>query len=172
MVQVILPVSVDIPSPKKFIPAMSNPGEFIFYKGIVPVCGQCPAMDYEPTILFILKLIKMNEFMLIFRHEDGNKVASPEQIQVWMKQTMDWIGGIAAQNKFVLGNGLLFDEAKVVGSKNVVTNGPFGEIKETIGGYIIVKADSVEEAVGFAKGSPVLQGEGNTVEVRKIAKNH
>ena len=108
--------------------------------------------------------------MLIFRHEDGHKVASPEQIQVWMKQTMDWIGGIAAQNKFVAGNGLPFDEARVVGHNNIVTNGPFGEIKETIGGYIIVKADSVDEAVEFAKGSPVLQGDGNTVEVRKIAR--
>lgn len=112
----------------------------------------------------------MQEFMLIFRHEDGQKLASPEQMQVWMKQTMDWIGGIAAQNKFVAGNGLPFDDAKVVGYNNVVTNGPFGDIKETIGGYIIVKADSVDEAVEFAKGSPVLQGDGNTVEVRKIAR--
>ena len=111
--------------------------------------------------------------MLIFRHEDGNKVASPEQIQIWMKQTMDWIGGIAAQNKFSGGNGLPFDHAKVVRKKNaenIVTNGPFGEIKETIGGYIVVKASSVDEAVEFAKGCPVLQGEGNSVEVRKIAK--
>jgi hypothetical protein len=112
----------------------------------------------------------MDEFILIFRHQDGNSVASPEQIQIWMKQTMDWIGGIAAQNKFSGGNGLPFADAKVVGHNNVVTNGPFGEIKETIGGYIIVKADSVDEAVEFAKGCPVLQGEGNTVEVRKIAK--
>ncbi|HUR12496.1 MAG TPA: YciI family protein [Flavitalea sp.] len=112
----------------------------------------------------------MKEFMLIFRHEDGHKIASPEQIQIWMKQTMDWIGGIAAQNKFSGGNGLPFEESRVVRPHNVVTNGPFGEIKETIGGYIIVKADSVEEAVEFAKGCPVLQGEGNSVEVRKIAK--
>jgi len=112
----------------------------------------------------------MNEFILIFRHEDGNKVASPEQIQIWMKYTMDWIAGITAKNKFVGGNGLPFQDARVVRHNNVVTNGPFGEIKETIGGYIIVKADSVEEAVEFAKGCPVLQGEGNTVEVRKIAK--
>lgn len=112
----------------------------------------------------------MQEFILIFRHQDGHKVASPEQIQVWMQQTMDWIGGIAAQNKFVQGNGLPFDNAKVVGHNNVVTNGPFGNIKETIGGYIVVKAASVDEAVEFAKGCPVLQGEGNTVEVRSIAK--
>lgn len=112
----------------------------------------------------------MDEFILIFRHQDGQKLASPEQMQIWMKQTMDWIGGIAAQNKFSGGNGLPFDDAKVVWPNNVVTNGPFGEIKETIGGYIIVKANSVEEAVEFAKGSPVLQGEGNSVEVRKIAR--
>jgi hypothetical protein len=113
----------------------------------------------------------MNEFMLIFRHEDGHKVASPEQIKIWMKQTKDWIGGIAAQNKFSGGNGLVFDGAKVVRFGNVITDGPFGDIKETIGGYITVKADSVDEAVEFAKGCPVLQGDGNTVEVRKIFKD-
>jgi hypothetical protein len=112
----------------------------------------------------------MEEFVLIMRHPDGKEVASPEQIQQWMQQTMDWIGGIAAQNKFVSGTGLPFDEARVVHSNKVVTNGPFGEIKETIGGFIIVKAESVEEAVEFAKGCPVLQGEGNSMEVRKIAK--
>lgn len=112
----------------------------------------------------------MEEYMLIFRHEDGSKIASPEQMQIWMKQTMDWIGGIAAQNKFVAGNGLPFEGSRVVGHNGLVTNGPFGDIKETIGGYITVKAVSVDEAVEFAKGCPVLQGEGNTVEVRKIAK--
>ncbi|WP_119080603.1 YciI family protein [Chitinophaga alhagiae] len=112
----------------------------------------------------------MDEFMLIFRHQDGSKVASPEQIQVWMQQTMDWIGGIAAQHKYVEGNGLLFDDARVVHHNNVVTNGPFGDIKETLGGYIVVKAASAEEAVEFAKGCPALQGEGNTVEVRKIVR--
>ena len=111
----------------------------------------------------------MDEFILIFRHEDGLKVASPEQIQVWMKQTMDWLGGIAAQNKYEgKGNGLSFDDSRVVRSKTLVTNGPFGDIQETIGGYVIVKADSVDEAVEFAKGRPVLQGEGNSVEVGKI----
>lgn len=113
----------------------------------------------------------MEDFILIFRHMDGKKVASPEQMQIWMKQTMDWIGGIAAQNKFIGGNGLPFEDSKIVWSNNVVTDGPFGEIKETIGGYIIVKAESVEEAVEFAKGSPILQGEGNSIEVRKIAKD-
>ncbi len=113
----------------------------------------------------------MEEYILIFRHEDGKKIASPEQMEIWMKQTMDWIGGIAAQNKFISGNGLYFDDAKVVDHNKVVTNGPFGEIKETIAGFIMVRAASADEAAEFAKGSPILQGAGNTIEVRKIAKN-
>ena len=113
----------------------------------------------------------MNEYALIMRHQDGQKLASPEQMQAWMKQTMDWIGGIAAQNKFVSGTGLPFDGALVVDHNKIVTNGPFGDIKETIGGFIIVRAESAAEAAEFAKDCPVLQGEGNTMEVRKIAKN-
>jgi hypothetical protein len=114
----------------------------------------------------------MNEFLLIFRHEDGRKVASPEQLQSWMKQTMDWMGGIAAQNRLVeSGNGLSFEDSRVVHHNNVVTNGPFGDIKETIGGYVIVRAADADEAAELAKGCPVLQGEGNTVEIRKIAQH-
>jgi hypothetical protein len=112
----------------------------------------------------------MDEYALIMRHEDGSKIVSPEQMEIWMKATMDWIGGIAAQNKFVSGTGLLFDDAKVVHSNKMVTNGPFGEIKETIGGFITVSAESADEAAEFAKGCPVLGGEGNTMEVRRIAK--
>ena len=113
----------------------------------------------------------MKEFLLLFRTDyDNVSKASPDQAEAMMKKWMDWIGGIAAQNKFTSGTGLPFDDARVVHHNNVVTNGPFGDIKETIGGFIIVKADSVEEAVEFAKGSPVLQGDGNTVEVRKIVK--
>lgn len=113
----------------------------------------------------------MDQYLLIMRHEDGGKIASPEQMQVWMKQTMDWINGIAEKGKFVSGTGLPFDDARVVHHNKTVTNGPFGDIKETIGGYIIVQAETPDEAADLAKGCPVLQGEGNTVEVRKVAQN-
>src|SRR4030095_9116922 len=102
----------------------------------------------------------MEEYALIMRHEDGSKIASPEQMQEWMKQTMDWIGGIAAQNKFVSGTGPPFEGARGVTTKKSkarVNNGPCDDIKETIGGFIIVKAGSFDEAVEFAKGCPVLQ---------------
>ena len=113
----------------------------------------------------------MKEFILIFRHENVTGKVSPEQMQAWMKQQMDWIGGIAAQNKFVSGTGLHFANAKVVGHDKMVTNGPFGDIKETLGGFVIVRAENAEEAAELAKGTPILQGEGNTVEVREIVQH-
>lgn len=114
----------------------------------------------------------MKDYMLIFRHEDGGKIASPEQMQIWMQQTMDWLNGLAATGNFAgKGDGLIFDGARVVHHDKTVTNGPLGEIKESLGGYVVVQADSADEAAEFAKGCPVLQGEGNTVEVRQLAKN-
>lgn len=109
--------------------------------------------------------------MLLFRHENATGKVSPEQMQEWMKQQMAWVEGIATQNKFVSGTGLLFDDAKVVHHNKVVTNGPFGDIKETLGGYVIVKAESAAEAAELAKGTPILMGPGNTVEIREIV-NH
>ena len=113
----------------------------------------------------------MTEFVLIFRHEDGSKIASPEQMQQWMQQTMDWMASIKPPSKVLGGTGLPMNAAKVVHHKGLVTDGPFGEIKETTGGFVRIEAPSMDEAAEFAKGCPVLQGEGNTVEVRLVAKN-
>src|SRR4051812_16790542 len=104
-------------------------------------CYKATIVKHTPT--FKTKIMK--EYILLFRHENVNGKVSPEQMQQWMKQQMDWVAGIVAQNKFVSGTGLLFDDAKVVNHKKLVTNGPFGDIKETLGGYIIVKAASAEE---------------------------
>ena len=109
----------------------------------------------------------MNEYALIMRHQDGQKLASPEQMQVWMKQTMDWIGGIAAQNKLTDTGNALKGEGKVLKPGNVITDGPYMETKELVGGYTIVKAGSLEEATDLAKGCPILTFGGN-VEIREI----
>ncbi len=112
----------------------------------------------------------MEQYALIMRNEDGQKIATPDQLQMWMKQTKEWIDTITAKNKFVSGTSLLFEDARVINSGKEVENKPFGKTKETIGGYMIVKAESMNEAVAFAKDCPVLQGEGNTMEVRQVAK--
>jgi len=110
----------------------------------------------------------MKEFLLLFR-TDYDKVsgASAEQAEAMMKKWMDWIGGIAAQNKLASKGNRLQSSGRIVKNDNIVTNGPYTDIKESIGGYTIIKADNYDEAVEIAKGCPVLLTGGN-VEVREI----
>ena len=109
----------------------------------------------------------MKEFLLIFRREVTTQPSlSPEQIQAMMKPWQDWMGSIAAQNKLVSAGNRLEGAGKVV-RPAVITDGPYVETKEAIGGYTIIKAESLEEAAEIAKGCPILQMDGN-VEVRAI----
>jgi len=110
----------------------------------------------------------MNDFLMIFRNEEPTEKPSPEQMQAMMKQWQDWMGSIAAQNKLVSsGNRLTAEGAKVVKPNNIITNGPYVELKETVGGYIIVKAESSDEAAEMAKSCPIMHINGN-VEIRMI----
>lgn len=109
----------------------------------------------------------MNEFMMIFRTERNNAPKpSPEEMQAMVKQWQDWIGGIAAQGKFVGTNALGYT-GKTVHAGGSVTDGPYAEIKEIVGGYIIVKAESLDDAVKLSEGCPTL-AIGGKVEVRDV----
>lgn len=107
----------------------------------------------------------MKEFVLIFRLEDhANFKPSPEQVQ----ERMNWLAGVAAQNKLAdKGKSLSVSNAKTVKSDTVVMDGPYTEIKEFISGYMLVKTETIEEAVELAKGNPILKI-GGTVEVREV----
>lgn len=113
----------------------------------------------------------MDEYLILMRLDLLTKEAqpSPEQLQVYMTMYQDWVGGIAAQNKFVGGKGLS-TEGKVI-RKEVITDGPFAEVKESLAGFIIVKAKDFDDAVSLARTCPILQGN-NSVEVRKVISVH
>jgi hypothetical protein len=108
----------------------------------------------------------MKEFMMIFRNQEQVERPSPYQMQAQVKVWQDRIGGIAAQGKFV-GTNALGMEGKVVRANDMVTDGPYIEVKEMVGGYIIVKADTIEEAIELSKRCPTI-GYGGSVEVRDI----
>jgi len=108
----------------------------------------------------------MKEFMMIFRNDKDKPKPSPEQLQGMVKQWQDWIGGIAAQDKFVATNALGFD-GQTVNTNGVVSDGPYSEIKEIVGGYLICKAESLADAVKLTEGCPTILS-GGTVEVRDV----
>ena len=84
-----------------------------------------------------------------------------------MKQWMDWLGDISSKNKLIDRGNRLDNSGRLVKPNDVVTNGPYSDIKESIGGYSLIKADNYEDAVAMSKGCPVLKMGGN-VEVREI----
>lgn len=105
--------------------------------------------------------------MMIFRNDyNPSFKLSPEQMQASIKQWQDWIGGIAAQGKFVSTNRLGF-EGKTLKPNNVIADGPYAEVKEIVGGYILVKATDLDEAMKLAEGCPILNIGGH-VEVRNV----
>jgi hypothetical protein len=110
----------------------------------------------------------MKDFLFVFRNDYKSvPKRSPEEMEGIMKQWMDWMGSIAAQGKLSDKGNRLGSEGRVVGKGGLVTDGPYTEIKELIGGYIAVKAATFEEASEIAKGCPILR-EGGNVEVRDI----
>ena len=110
----------------------------------------------------------MKEFMLVFRTDyQAMPQGDPEEWQATTKKWQDWIGGIAAQNKLVQTGKRLSLDGKVVRPNGIITDGPYTEVKESIGGYMFVKAASLEEAIELAQGCPILTAGGN-VEIRAV----
>lgn len=110
----------------------------------------------------------MKEFLLIFRADYKTMPkASPEEMQATTQRWMNWVAGIAAQNKLADRGNRLVPSGKVLKSDGVITDGPYTEIKESILGYTLVKATSLEDATALANGCPVLSIGGN-VEIREI----
>src|SRR5437868_2695735 len=112
---------------------------------------------------------KNPEYMLIFRGNDWHKGLSPEEMQNVASQWMAWFKRLTEQGKALAGNPLE-PQGKVVSGKNgrVVADGPFAESKEAIGGYFLLRVNTLDEAVAIAKDCPGLSY-GVKVEVRPVA---
>jgi hypothetical protein len=109
-----------------------------------------------------------NEFMLLFRGTAWHKGLSPEQMQKVASQWMDWFKGL--MEKGIAADGRpLENSGKIVSGKNgrMVADGPFAESKEAIGGYFMLRVNSIDEAVAVAKHCPGL-AYGVEVEVRQL----
>ena len=111
----------------------------------------------------------MKDYLLVFRSDNREfQKRSPDEMQAITKRWMDWIGGIAAQNKLSDRGNRLVATGKVVKPGNVIVDGPYTEIKEAIGGYSIVRSESIEEAIELTKQCPIF-AVGGSIEVREIS---
>jgi hypothetical protein len=111
----------------------------------------------------------MADFLFIYRGgNDAEANMSPEEMQQIMQKWGTWIREALAKGWMTNPGDALTPEGKIVKSNKVVTDGPFVESKEIVGGYSVVKADSLAAAAELAKGCPGLLT-GGKVEVRPLA---
>jgi hypothetical protein len=109
-----------------------------------------------------------NEYLFLFRGTDWSNRLSPEEMQKVASQWMDWFKRLSEQGK-VIGGKPLDTTGKVVSGKGgrSTVDGPFAESKEAIGGYFLLRVDTLDEAVAIARECPGLP-HGAKVEVRHI----
>ena len=106
-----------------------------------------------------------SEYLVLSRGQ-WDKHASPADIQVAIDEFYDWLERLIAEGKMKTGQRLDTPGA-TVSRKGVVTDGPFGEAKEVVGGYWFILAHSLEEAAQLAAQNPCMQV-GLFYEIRPI----
>ena len=94
--------------------------------------------------------------------------ASPEQMQQTMQKWMAWFKELGAGGHLKDHGHPLERAGKVVtGNQKIVTDGPYAEAKDVVGGFSLIEAKNLAQAVELSKGCPILEV-GGSVEVRPV----
>jgi hypothetical protein len=110
----------------------------------------------------------MAEFLYLYR--GGQRGTTPADSEQIMQRWMNWFKELTASGNLKEGGQPLEAEGRVVNGKGgTVTDGPYAEAKDLVGGYTLVEAPSIERAAELARGCPILD-RGGAVEVRPIMK--
>jgi hypothetical protein len=111
----------------------------------------------------------MSEFIYLYR--GGQRGRSPEESQQIMEKWLGWMKNLTASGNLKDPGQPLEAEGKVVKGKAgaTVTDGPFAEAKDLVGGFTLIEADSLAHAAKLAAGCPILDVDG-AVEVRPVMK--
>lgn len=114
----------------------------------------------------------MSEFVFLYRNEltAAAPAASPEQMQQTMQKWMAWMKEMGEKGQLKNPGHPLDLTGKVVkGKQKTVTDGPYTESKDIVGGYSLVEAKDIAEAVKISLGCPIFET-GGMVEVRPVMK--
>lgn len=111
----------------------------------------------------------MAKFLFLYRNspEQEAQDQSPDQMQEVMKAWWDWLGAGQAAGWVVEMGEALVPEGKMVEADHSVTDGPYAESREIVGGFTIVEAPDMETACKHARGCPIFAA-GGRVEVRAV----
>jgi len=107
----------------------------------------------------------MNDFLYLYR--GGQSTGTPEQMQTRMQKWMTWMKELGEKGHIKDMGHPLEQSGKVVKAHKAVTDGPFAEAKDLIGGYTLVQATDLAQAADLTSGCPIFEM-GGFVEVRPI----
>ena len=110
----------------------------------------------------------MAQYMFLIRGDDEVE-RSPAEMQGIVEEYMAWARKLRSEGR-MRGGDELASNGKMIrgfGSSATVSDGPFAETKEAIGGYFLIDADDENHALAIAKDCPGLK-RGGAVEVRAI----
>ena len=108
----------------------------------------------------------MSDFAFLYRGRDTN--ASPEQMQKTFEKWRAWFKQLGEQGHLKdIGHPLENSGNVVKGKQKSVTDGPFAEAKDVVGGFTLIQARDLAQATELSKGCPILEI-GGSVEVRPI----
>jgi hypothetical protein len=111
-----------------------------------------------------------NGYMLLYRTDEWYNRLSHEELQKLIGQNQAWFERLTSQGKAKPGRALERTGVTVSGKNGrFVTDGPFAESKEAIGGYLMLDVETIEEATAIAQSSPSL-AYGGSIEVRPVAE--
>ena len=109
----------------------------------------------------------MAKYLLIYRDPaEPRPQPSPDEMQAFLKLWNDWFEKVGPA--IVDGGDGLLPTGKVLLPGGVVSDGPYVESKEIIGGYSVIQADNYESAVTIAKACPIAMV-GGKIEIREFA---
>ena len=110
----------------------------------------------------------MSEFVYLYR--GGETGRSPERAQQMMQKWMSWLKDLGEKGHIKDQGQPLERAGKLVkGKQKTVTDGPFAEAKDVVGGYTMIEARDLDQAVVLSKGCPIFEEDG-AVEVRPVMK--
>jgi len=117
-----------------------------------------------------MNIENQNGYMLLYRSDEWYNKLSHQELHSLMDQNKTWIEKLTAQGKAKPGRALERRGAIVSGKNGrFITDGPFAESKEAIGGYLVLDVETLEEAVAIAQTIPGL-AYGGSIEVRPLAE--
>jgi hypothetical protein len=110
-------------------------------------------------------------YLLLFRNSEWSETLSRAEIEQVMGKVNAWFDGLSASGKMVSAQPLMEEGAVITGKDGgTVTDGPFSEAKEVVGGFVLLSVDSLEEAVAIARTNP-MHDVGLVTEVRPTASS-